>query len=401
MTCAERELFVESPTPHYLVSSRKELHGWYRDARECTSERMLVNPYNGCLNRCAYCYASSYAGYFKRFRDSGCPTVFRDFDKVVGSQLDSLDVAACGYLSPVTDPFQTLEETYNLSLGIVGEFVKRNIPVEFITKSKAPSLVLDVMSDQEDSFCQFSITTLFEEKRRMLMGEGVTTEELFEQVSRARRLDMHTVLRIDPVIPFVTDSGDELKGLVARGCDCGASHIVASIMDVPIGLKSLLFDRLRGFGGAAARGIEKLYREKICGYINAEISYRKGIFELLRGECDRRGVTFALCMEFELVDGKPLGLNREFASSTNCEGIDIPIYVRDGEKFRRAADCSGNCLECKEALCGIDELAMGRSANTRKAFRLSDYRRWSRALEEERCSIGLVKLGRRSKEGRS
>jgi DNA repair photolyase len=397
VTRAEKEIFVEDPTPHYLVRSKKELHGWYRDARECTSERMLINPYNGCLNGCIYCYASSYAGYFKRFRDSGLPTVFRDFDRIVGSQLDSLDVAACGYLSPVTDPFQRLEETYHLSLGIVREFVKRNIPIEFITKSRVPSSVLDAISQQEDSFCQFSITTIDEEKRRMLMREGATTDELFELISRARRLGIHTVLRIDPVIPFVTDSENELKGLIARGCDHGASHIVASVMDVPIGLKSGLFDKLGRFGGRTELRLEKLYREKICGYMNADISYRRAIFELLRGECDRRGVTFALCMEFELVDDGPVGLNGEFASSTNCEGTDVPVYIRNGEKFRRAADCDGNCLKCKDAVCGIEDLAMGRSPSARKAFRMSDYRRWSRAART-RAAVSACQGSRGAKE---
>ncbi|TET81846.1 hypothetical protein E3J38_03210 [candidate division TA06 bacterium] len=83
-------------------------------------------------------------------------------------------------------------------------------------------------------------------------------------------------------------------------------------------------------------------------------------------------------------DGEPVGLNSEFMSSTNCEGIDIPIYVRDGDKFKSATDCKGNCLSCADASCGIEELAMARSPDTKKVFKLADYRRWSRFINTEK-----------------
>jgi hypothetical protein len=61
--------------------------------------------------------------------------------------------------------------------------------------------------------------------------------------------------------------------------------------------------------------------------------------------------------------------------------MDVPLYVRDGERFVPAADCDGACLGCVEARCGVDDLAMGREKG-KKDFNLRDYRRWSRDLEE-------------------
>jgi hypothetical protein len=82
-------------------------------------------------------------------------------------------------------------------------------------------------------------------------------------------------------------------------------------------------------------------------------------------------------MEYELVDGVPVGLNREFMTTENCEGINVPVYVRHGERFEPGADCNGACLRCTRADCGIEELAMARAEKTKKAFTFSDYRRWS------------------------
>jgi len=101
----------------------------------------------------------------------------------------------------------------------------------------------------------------------------------------------------------------------------------------------------------------------------------------MREICDRNKVTMGLCMEFESLDGKKVrGLNREFMSSNNCEGVNVPIYVRkgDGGCFEPVRGCDGNCLEChfsdKTPVCGIPDLKKG------GAWKLRDYRRWSRNL---------------------
>ena len=55
---------IEHPYPHILVDSKKEIHGWFYSKnsgrRECTSERLLINPYNGCSFNCFFCYARTF-----------------------------------------------------------------------------------------------------------------------------------------------------------------------------------------------------------------------------------------------------------------------------------------------------------------------------------------------------
>ncbi len=342
---------------------------------------MLINPYNGCSVGCIYCYARALpAAYFRLFNDQGLVTVFEDFDRVVASQLDSISVASCGYLSPVCDPFQELEGTYRLSEKIVGEFVRRNIPVEFITKCVVPAGVINLMKEQRHSFGQFSASTVKEDLRSSLMAGGATVDGLFGSMAACAEEGLPVVLRIDPVIPHLTDSRQELKALIERGIESGARHIVSSVMDIPARMAKEVFAKFRGLGVGLLYDLERTYCDSIDGYLHAGIDYRRRIFDILRNLCEARGITFALCMEYEKVGGGVVGLNREFMSSVNCEGMDVPLYVRDGERFSPAADCSGACLNCVDARCGVDDLAMGRDKG-KKDFNLRDYRRWSRDLE--------------------
>lgn len=371
---------IKDPYPHILVSSKKQIHGWWRGKRECTGERMLLNPYNGCSVGCIFCYARALPGpYFKLFDREGIVTVFEDFDRVIARQIDSISVASCGYLSPVSDPFQEVNKRYMLSEKIVEVFVTRNIPIEFVTKCVVPDRVISMIAKQRHSFGQFSLSTIREELRSNLMSGGATVDQIFESMVKCATVGIPVVLRIDPVIPYLTDSEGEIRELIQRGIDSGAKHIVGSVMDVPIKIANEVFAKFKLFGVGFVYDLERLYKERIGNYLHASVDYRKRIFDRMRNLCDRLGATFALCMEYEVTGREVIGLNREFMSSRNCEGVDVPVYVRKGDRFEPSCDCDGACLRCLDARCGIEDLAMGKGVG-RKDFTLKDYRRWSKGL---------------------
>lgn len=374
---------LAEPCPHIIVETEKELHGWWPGKRECTAERLLINPYNGCSIGCKFCYARSFPGWFQFYRLYNIVVVAQDFHKVIAAQLDSIDIASCGYLSPVTDPFQPLNNKYHLSEKIIALFLERNIPVEFITKAYIPEPVLELIAEHPHCFGQVSILTIDERLNRIFVPYGATVKELFNNIARMAKREIFAVCRIDPIFPYISDDKEHLRRLLRKAVDHGANHIIASMLDIPLAIKEEVLEFIRlNFGEEIYRKYQQLYVERIDNYLNAKLDYRLKVFDFLRQECDRLRVSFALCMEYYLNKrGKIVGLNKEFMSSINCEGIDIPIYKRKGKKFYPAVDCRGNCLNCKEAICGINDLAMGKSLNSKKDWKLKDYRRWSIQLE--------------------
>ncbi|MHC1600691.1 MAG: SPL family radical SAM protein [Candidatus Methanospirareceae archaeon] len=379
---------IQRPIPHIIVDSNKELHGWWNGIepygnRECTAEKLLINPYNGCSHNCLFCYSHALGGYFRLFRERGVITVFNDFAAKVARQLDGLTVASCGYLSPVTDPFQPLNDKYELSEQILREFVDRNIPVQFTTKGRISETALKLIKKQEHSFGEVSILTPDEDKRQRLMAGGASTDELLRNIERLANEGKFAVCRIDPIIPYVTDKQEELEELVRNVAEAGAGHIITSCMDVPLVMKYELYNELEKRFGVLKKRFADLYTEAMSRRLHANMAYRRKLFRTMRAICDRNKVTMGLCMEFESLGGKKVkGLNREFMSSNNCEGVDVPIYVRkrDGKRFEPVQGCNGNCLNChfakEEPVCGIPDLKQA------GAWKLRDYRRWSMQLKE-------------------
>ncbi len=366
---------AEMPQKHIVVKSAKELHGWWPGKRECTAERMLVNPYNGCTHNCAFCYAHAMWGYFNLYYSRQIVTVFENFHLEVARQLDGLELASCGYLSPVTDPFQPLNIKYRLSEKLIKVFVDRNLPIEFITKNVVSDEALRLMEKQAHSFGQVSIITSDEDLRRRLVPGGASTEELLGNLTRLKQAGKFAVCRIDPVIPGITDDEKHLSKLVDMAIKAGADHIITSCMDIPQKIRPFLTARLADINSGIPRLYKELYTENLNGQWHANINTRRLLFRMMADICRKHGVGFALCMEYESTGSQVRGLNREFMTTRNCEGADVPLYIRQGDSFR-PVDCDGACLLCGDPVCGISELAGG------GAWKLKDYRRWSKIINQ-------------------
>lgn len=367
------------PFSHFLVSSSKKIHGWFDwGRRECTQERFLLNPYNGCGVGCFYCYTRALPGYFREFHHEGKIFVFDNFAENVSRQLDKIDIGFCGYLSPVTDPFQKINDYYHLSEKLVEVFIKRNLPIEFVTKERVPQEVIELIKGQPHSFGQVSITTL-DSKLNRFLSSGASPEGLLDNLYRMGQKDIYAVCRVDPILPFINDDRESLQKILIEAKKRGAKHIISSVLDIPPRLKNFIFSRIsRLFGSELVNKYKFLYKEKI-GYWHADIDYRKEIFDFLKKQADDLGLTFSVCMEYEKKNGRIRGLNREFLSTINCEGMNTPVYKRRGNKFYPQQGCLGNCLNCTNAVCGIEELAYGKTGAP-LPLKYSDYRKFSKKL---------------------
>ncbi|MBC8520589.1 MAG: hypothetical protein H8D26_01140, partial [Methanomicrobia archaeon] len=201
--------------------------------------------------------------------------------------------------------------------------------------------------------------------------------------------DIFTVCRVDPVLPYITSDEKELEELIGKVVDAGASHLITSCLDIPKAMEREMYDKIESkYGKEMRRKYERLYVEEMSGRKHARIEYRRKLFGMIREICKRKRVPMGLCMEFEKVveagNASFLGLNQEFMTSRNCEGINIPIYVRRGgdDEFSPVEGCDGNCLACYHTSgkpgCGIEDL------KTAGAWKLRDYKGWSKVVEEKR-----------------
>ncbi|KUK13374.1 MAG: hypothetical protein PWQ16_871 [bacterium] len=295
-------------------------------------------------------------------------------------KLDNLSISPPGYLSPTSDPFQPVNLKYGLAEKVIRVFVDKNIPILVVTKRSVTEEALSLLEKQKDSVLEVSLLTLDERLRRFLSPGGSSVKELLSSLERASSRGIHTVLRMDPLLPFLNDREEDMYRLLKEAKERGVKHVVASCLDIPLRIKRLVFLSLSRWDSSLPFKYERLYKERISNSLQADIRYRRELFSKVKDMVNSLKLSLSLCMEFT-EDGR--NLNELYSTSRNCEGKTMPISLKKGKTFL-PLPCSneGSCLTCFNPDCGVSDLAMRGRA---RYLSYGDFRRIR--VERWTCSL--------------
>ena len=161
-----------------------------------------VNPYVGCAHGCWYCYAS----FMKRF--TGHQEPWGDFVdvKVNAPHLleRQLKRARQGsvILGSVTDPYQPLEKTYELTRGCLEAFLECQFDVNLLTRSPLCLRDIDLLKQFKKIEVGFSIATHDEEITKMFEPHSPSIQSRMEALRTLHNQKIRTFAFIGPMLPL-------------------------------------------------------------------------------------------------------------------------------------------------------------------------------------------------------
>lgn len=265
-------------------------------------KKYTLNPITGCGHKCLYCYITSYIpnAFNPRPKKNIVDRVEKDLRKI-----PSQSVIAVSYSS---DPYSPPEGSLRNMRYILKLLREYNMNVLIATKSSLVLRDLDILSGM-NSVVSISITSIYDELSKKLESGAPPTSVRLMTIEKLVEADIPVSLRIDPIIPFLTDNPNSLKKLVEEGVGLGVKHIVSSIYKA----KADSFKRLsRSFPKLAEKWRELYYisGKRMFGYLYAPEFYRRSILEKVRvmvknlGRKYDRDISFNLCREgfFDLDD---------------------------------------------------------------------------------------------------
>ena len=336
--------------------------------RECP-RRLLCSPYKGCLHQCKYCYAIHNPQYGVGTKN----IVFTNYVEAVERQIKRMPIVFPLYMSQDTDPFQQpIERHYRIIRRLTEYLVKRHLPFDYITKDYSAIDVLDITNGYDLYFVQFTITTLDKEVRKFFEPYSSPIAARFKALKQFSETGCYTVVRIDPILPYITDDKKQLRELVAQAKEHGVNHIIASICDIGRGVwHRSLKNAVDEYGGEElVKKWRELYwtRDSLSRGNWANEKYRIQMLTYIRELTIQHNITFAACQENvnRSTTGNILGkhvLNYNLMTSVICEGNPLPSVRQVGEqteRFEPIKNCTSDCL-----ICGTYKPSCGRS-NLRK-----------------------------------
>lgn len=172
-----------------------------------------LNPYTGCQHGCSYCYAR----FMKRF--TGHKEPWGQFVDVKVNAPDLLKQEITRkkrrkvWVSGVCDPYQPLEEKYNITGRCLEIFAENNWPV--IVQTRSPLVLRDVNLFQGDGFeVGLSITTADDGVRRLFEPNAPQVEDRVKALGILHRSGVRTYAMIAPMLPGSEDLPEILAGKV-------------------------------------------------------------------------------------------------------------------------------------------------------------------------------------------
>ena len=194
--------------------------------------RYTVNGYRGCSHACRYCFARPAHEYLEF--DSGS-----DFDTQVVVKTNVAEVLARELrrrswtretvaLGTNTDPYQRAEGRYALMPGIIAALSDSGTPFSILTKGTLLRRDLPQIAEvsrRVEVSVAVSLAVGDPELHRTVEPGTPSPEARLGLITAIRDAGLRCHVMVAPVLPYLTDSADQLDALLGRIAAAGASGV--------------------------------------------------------------------------------------------------------------------------------------------------------------------------------
>jgi len=265
----------------------------------CLSRIPTVNLTMGCAHGCLYCYTRGYRAYPGEGRVDVYANVLEKLqDELRRRRRKPVAI----YFSPASDLFQPVPEVLDLAYGILQEVFARGIGIAFLTKGVIPGRHMGLLRENADLVrAQIGLITLDETLLRTFEPNAASAAVRVAQMKQLTESGIKTQLRIDPILPSLTDDLQTLDNLCRTAVAAGVTDIAARALFLrPAPRRRLL--RAAETNAAVARCLGRFSNSQRIA-IHAERSSvtalpmqeRERIFQRLENVAGRYRITVKRC----------------------------------------------------------------------------------------------------------
>ncbi len=193
-------------------------------------EGLTINPYQGCQHRCGYCYATyewSPEFYDRVYAKSNSPQILEKQLRLWKFKKQIHPVM----ISSATDAYQAAELKFELTRKCVEVLQNHNFPYYVFTKSTIIKRDLELHKRYKDNcIIVWSITTSDENVRRCIEPGTPPAAAMFEVISKFTDLGIRCCINIDPILPLITDSSDNIESIISNSRKANVKYISGAIL---------------------------------------------------------------------------------------------------------------------------------------------------------------------------
>ena len=279
----------------------------YGDYKTIISPNNGMNLYRGCTHGCIYCDSRSLC--YQINHDFEYIEIKRNAPQILEEQLRRKRKKCIISTGSMCDPYIHLEEDMQITRQCLILIEKYGFGVSILTKSARILRDLDILkaiNKKAKCIVQISMSTYDEDLCRVIEPYVSTTRERFHVLEVMRDAGIPTAVWICPVLPFISDTEENLRGLLdycakakIRGL---ASYFFGTTMRD--GSREYFYKCLdKHFPGVKQKYIERYGNDYVCYSDNS-----RHLQALTKEICKQHGIIYnSEELYAELDDFKPEG----------------------------------------------------------------------------------------------
>jgi DNA repair photolyase len=225
-----------------------------------------LNPYMGCVHRCAFCYVRAFERRADRPFDDRYGTSIRvkvNIAEVLRRELArpswSHEAVAIG---AATDPYQPAEGRYRLTRACIETLGAASNPFSLITRGPMIVRDADVLAEaarRADVSVTFSIPTLDDEIWRRTEPGTAPPRQRLRALSKLVETGVRASVGMAPILPGISDRPELLADVVRAARTAGACGVWANTLYLKPGTREHFLDCLEREWPELLPEYERLY----------------------------------------------------------------------------------------------------------------------------------------------
>ncbi len=178
----------------------------------CLNDTPTLNPTAGCAHLCSYCYARGYSNY----PGDGAIVLYINLVEKLENELSrKRKTPGFVYFSPSCDAFQPVKQVLDTTYSLMALLLRKGIGVSFLTKGHIPDRFITLFKSHSNNVqAHIGITTLNRQLQKLIEPCAATPEARLKNISALTSIGILPEIKIDPLIPGLTDSIDNLDSLL-------------------------------------------------------------------------------------------------------------------------------------------------------------------------------------------
>lgn len=257
--------------------------------RDYLAAEYTMNIYRGCSHGCIYCFAR---GDYYKINDFDCVKAKKDALKIIRDDLRRKVKPGIIITGGMSDPYNPEERELKLtrnSLELINAF---SFGICILTKSNLVTRDTDILKDiQEHSPVNVSvtITSSDDDVCRKIEPFVAVSSERFQAINHFAKNGIITGVLMDPILPYITDTKENIQEMVKKAKYYGASYIYASMGVTMEGVqREYFYQQVEKI----YPGTSEKYQKRFKNYYHCRSPYQKKLWDAFAEECEKQKITY-------------------------------------------------------------------------------------------------------------